>query len=57
VVNGPGPVGRFDHAVTVVGSKLFVFGGRIITSGRFLNDMWSFDLNSRTIAHRCFEPF
>jgi hypothetical protein len=55
VVNGPGPEGRYCHAATMVGSKLFVFGG--VIDGKFLNDMWEFDLNSRTFAHRCFEPF
>jgi hypothetical protein len=55
VVNGPGPVGRFSHAVTVVGSKLFVFGGN--RWWKDSNDMWAFDLNSRTIARRYFEPF
>jgi hypothetical protein len=55
VVNGPSPEGRYYHAMTILGSKLFVFGGEI--NGKFLNDMWAIDLNSRTIAHRCFEPF
>jgi hypothetical protein len=52
VVNGSGPVGRVGHAVTMVGSKLFIFGGGKADGG-CLNDMWAFDLNSRTIAHRC----
>ncbi|KAF8492377.1 hypothetical protein F5888DRAFT_909723 [Russula emetica] len=45
VVNGPGPGpgGRFNHTMTLVGSKLFVFGGRS-ARGR-LNDIWALDLN------------
>jgi hypothetical protein len=55
VVNGPGPSGRYYHTVTSVGSKLFIFGGKI--GKTTLNDMWAFDLNTRTIAHYCSETF
>ncbi|KAI0280044.1 galactose oxidase, partial [Russula aff. rugulosa BPL654] len=44
VVNGTRPNGRPYHTTTVVGSKLFVFGGRTYES--VFNDMWALDLNS-----------
>jgi hypothetical protein len=55
VVNGPGPGGRVYPTTTVVGPKLFVFGGWI--GEKIINDMWALDLNSRTFAYHCSEPF
>jgi hypothetical protein len=55
VANGPGPNGCLYHTTTVVGSKLFVFGGKI--AGKTINDMWALDLNYRTLAYCCSEPF
>ena len=47
VVEGPGPGCRRYHTMTVVGSKLFVFGGW--GAKRRLNDIWALDLNSCTL--------
>jgi hypothetical protein len=55
VVNGPGPGGRFYHTMTLVGSKLFVFGG--LSAKGWLNDIWALDLNCCTFASRFPEPF
>ena len=55
MVHGPGPGSRVCPTTIVVGSKLFVFGGRI--GEKIINDMWTLDLNSRSFAYRCSEPF
>jgi hypothetical protein len=55
VVNGPGPGRRFYHTMTLVGSKLFVFGG--MSPKADFNDIWAFDLNCCMFAPRFREPF
>jgi hypothetical protein len=53
-VDGPGPVSRHHHTMTLIGSKLFVFGGK---STKYLNDIWALDLDCCTFAARFPEPF
>ena len=58
MVNGPRPGGRSYHTMTLVGSKLFLFGGRIDTRERMrYNDIWALDLHSCTFAPSLPEPF
>jgi hypothetical protein len=55
VINGPGPGGRHYHTMTLVGSKLFIFGGE--SAQRYFNDIWALDLNCCTFSSRFPEPF
>lgn len=38
------PPGRYRHTISVVGNKVYIFGGQ--SEGQLFNDLWSFDLNS-----------
>ncbi len=55
MVNGPRPRSRYSHTVTLVGSNLFVFGGR--TEKRCYNDIWALDLNHCTFSPCFYELF
>ncbi|TEB21191.1 hypothetical protein FA13DRAFT_1717162 [Coprinellus micaceus] len=54
--SGPGHAGRYGHAVTMVSSRFFVFGGQV--DGEFFSGLWLFDLNSlrRRAAWELYEP-
>ena len=58
VINGLRPCTRCYHTVTLVGSRLFVFGGRTgRIAGRCFNDIWAFNLNCCTFAPRFPDSF
>ncbi|KAI9057729.1 galactose oxidase [Trametes sanguinea] len=41
-VDGPSPSGRIGHTVTMIGPRIYVFGGQAY--GQYFNDIWCFDL-------------
>jgi hypothetical protein len=43
--------------MTLVGSKLFVFGGKSPVPKEYFNDIWALDLDYCTFAARFPEPF
>jgi hypothetical protein len=43
--------------MTLVGSKIFVFGGKSPTSKGYFNDIWALDLNCCTFAPSFPKPF
>ncbi|XP_054159247.1 F-box only protein 42-like [Oppia nitens] len=45
--SGPSISGRYSHSACLVGSSMYVFGGCTIANTTF-NDLWRFDLSSRT---------
>lgn len=47
-IDGAAPVGRLGHTVVMIGPRVYVFGGH--AHGEFFNDIWSFDLSTRTPA-------
>lgn len=40
----PGPVGRYGHTLSMMGSNLVVFGGQL--DDQYFNELWRFDLNT-----------
>ncbi|WFD42628.1 hypothetical protein MPSI1_001274 [Malassezia psittaci] len=42
--HGRGPVGRYGHSLSIIGSNLLIFGGQV--ESEFFDELWRFDLNS-----------
>ena len=47
------PAGRYGHTLTILGSKIYVFGGQV--EGYFFNDLIAFDLNTLQIPSSTWE--
>ena len=46
---GKGPSGRFGHGAAVTNDIMYIFGG-FGDTGKFLNDMYSFDFTSNSLS-------
>lgn len=42
--SGPRPGGRYGHSLSIIGTKVYVFGGQ--RDEHFFNDLYSFDLSN-----------
>lgn len=45
---GAGPVGRYGHAVCMLDTSFFVFGGQ--AEGAFMNDLWAYEVKQREVS-------
>ena len=61
IAPGARPKGRYGHAVCMSGNTFYVSGGQV--DGKFMNDLWGFDLSTRQlrestksvlVVHSCF---
>lgn len=43
---GQKPPGLVGFSSTVIGDKLYIFGGRLVNVRRMVNDLWALDLNN-----------
>jgi hypothetical protein len=48
---GARPKGRYGHAVCMSGNTFYVSGGQV--DGRFMNDLWGFDLSTCELVTLC----
>jgi hypothetical protein len=48
---GARPKGRYGHAVCMSGNTFYVSGGQV--DGRFMNDLWGFDLSTCELVILC----
>jgi hypothetical protein len=48
---GARPKGRYGHAVCMSGNTFYVSGGQV--DGRFMNDLWGFDLSTCELVNLC----